>query len=166
MKTSPTKRSFTLTAKRKQPPYKPFFLYYALGATHAPHQVPPQWIDLYKGKFDAGWDVYREQVLANQKKLGIVPANVQLSDRNPGVVAWNTLNADQKKTYSRFMEIYAAYLTYIDHEVGRVVNHLKHIQQLDNTLIFVMIGDNGASKEGTYNGVINNGPLNKQVLNG
>ena len=84
----------------------------------------------------------------------------------PGVVAWNTLNADQKKTYSRLWKCMHAYLTYIDHEIGRVVNHLKEIHQLDNTLIYVMIGDNGASKEGTYNGVINNGPIGKQVLVG
>ena len=157
------KAIFYIDRQKKAAPDKPFFLYYAPGATHAPHQVPTEWMDLYKGKFDGGWDAYREQVLANQKRLGVVPANAQLPDRSPGVVAWNTLSADQKKVYARFMEIYAAYLTYIDHQVGVLVNHLKQINQLDNTLIFVMIGDNGASKEGTYNGVINQGPIDKQL---
>ena len=156
------KAIFYIDRQKKAAPDKPFFLYYAPGATHAPFQVPPAWMDKYKGKFDAGWDVFREQVLANQKKLGIVPQNVQLPDRGPGVVAWNTLTADQKKVYARFMEEYASYLTYIDYQVGTLVNHLKDSKQLDNTLIFVMIGDNGASKEGTYNGVISQSPIDKQ----
>jgi arylsulfatase len=158
-----TKAIFYIDRQKKAAPDKPFFLYYAPGATHAPHQVPPEWMDLYKGKFDAGWDVYREQVIANQKKLGVIPSYAQLPDRSPGVVAWNSLNADQKKTYARFMEIYAAYLTYIDHQVGLLVDHLKQINQLDNTLIFVMIGDNGASKEGTYNGVIKQVPIGGKI---
>ena len=149
--------------QKKAAPNKPFFLYYAPGAVHAPHQVPPQWMDMYKGKFDEGWDVYREQVLANQKKLGLIPANAQLPDRSPGVVVWNTLSADQKKLYARFMEIYASYLTYIDDQIGKLINHLKDINQLDNTMVFVMIGDNGASKEGTYNGVISQSPIDKQL---
>lgn len=158
------KAIFYIDRQKKAAPNKPFFLYYAPGATHAPFQVPPQWMDLYKGKFDDGWDAYREKVLANQKKLGVIPAYAKLPERGPGVVAWNTLSADQKKVYARFMEIYASYLTYIDHEVGLLVNHLKDIKQLDNTLIFVMIGDNGASKEGTYNGVINSSPMDKQNI--
>lgn len=149
--------------QKKAAPNKPFFLYYAPGAVHAPHQVPPQWMDMYKGKFDEGWDAYREQVLANQKKLGLIPADAQLPDRSPGVVAWNTLSADQKKLYARFMEIYASYLTYIDDQIGLLVKHLKDINQFDNTMIFVMIGDNGASKEGTYNGVISQSPIDKQL---
>src|SRR3954468_21647610 len=159
------KAIFYIDRQKKAAPNKPFFLYYAPGATHAPHQVPPQWMDLYKGKFDAGWDVYREQVLANQKKLGTIPSYVQLPDRGPGIVAWNTLSTDQKRTYARFMEIYAAYLTYIDHQVGILVNHLKQINQLDNTLMFVMIGDNGASKEGTYNGVVRQAPIGGKISN-
>lgn len=149
--------------QKKAAPGKPFFLYYSPGATHAPHQVTKEWSDLYKGKFDEGWDVYREKVIANQKKLGIIPAYAQLPDRSPGVKPWNTLSADEKKLYARFMEVYAGYLTYIDHEFGRVVNYLKDINQLDNTLIFVIIGDNGASKEGTYNGVINKGFYSKPL---
>jgi len=144
-------------------PDKPFFLYYAPGATHAPHQVAKEWSDLYKGKFDEGWDVYREKVFAHQKQLGIIPANAVLPDRNPDIKAWNALSADEKKLYARFMEVYAGYLTYTDHEISRVVNHLKDINQLDNTLIFVSIGDNGASKEGTFNGDIDRSLFSKPL---
>jgi arylsulfatase A-like enzyme len=140
--------------QKKAAPDKPFFLYYAPGATHAPHQVAAQWSDRYKGKFDAGWDAYRENVFARQKQLGIIPSSAILPARNPHIKAWNKLSGDEKKLYARFMEVYAGYLTYTDHEISRVVNHLKEINQLDNTLIFVMIGDNGASKEGTQNGDI------------
>ncbi|MBO9202468.1 MULTISPECIES: arylsulfatase [Niastella] len=152
-----------ISKQKKAAPDKPFFLYYAPGATHAPHQVPPSWADLYKGKFDEGWDVYRDKVIANQKKLGLIPATAQLPTRNQYIKAWNTLTPDQKKVYARFMEIYAAYLTYIDAQVGRIVDHLKEIKQLDNTLFFVIIGDNGASKEGTFQGVLNRGPLGGKV---
>jgi arylsulfatase len=140
--------------QQKAAPGKPFFLYYAPGAAHAPHQVTTEWSDQYKGKFDEGWDVYREKVLANQKKLGVIPANAVLPERNPILSAWKDLSPDQKKVYARFMEVYAGYLTYTDHEIGRVVNYLKESNQLDNTLIFVAIGDNGASKEGTQVGTI------------
>ncbi len=138
----------------KVAPSRPFFLYYAPGATHAPHQVDRFWSDQYKGKFDAGWDVYREEVFERQKKLGVIPANAKLPDRNADIKAWDQLSPDEKKLYERFMEVYAGYLTYTDFEVARLINHLKEIGQLDNTLIFVMIGDNGASKEGTLNGDI------------
>ena len=133
---------------------KPFFLYYSPGATHAPHQVDKYWSDQYKGKFDEGWDVFREKVLANQKKLGIVPAYAQLPARNPRIQAWNSLTAEQKKLFERFMEVYAGYLTYTDFQIGRLINYLKENNLLDNTLVFVIIGDNGASKEGTYEGCI------------
>jgi arylsulfatase A-like enzyme len=131
---------------------KPFFLYYAPGATHAPHQVDKYWSDQYKGKFDKGWDVYREEVFERQKKLGVIPADAKLPDRNPDIKAWDQLSGEEKKLYARFMEVYAGYLTYTDYEVGRLIDHLKEIHQLDNTLVFVMIGDNGASKEGSLNG--------------
>jgi arylsulfatase len=143
-----------ITKQQKAAPGKPFFLYYAPGAVHAPHQVEASWSDAYKGKFDEGWDVYREKVLANQKKLGVIPANAVLPERNPLIADWKKLTPDQKKVYARFMEVYAGYLTYTDHEIGRVVNYLKESKQLDNTLIFVAIGDNGASKEGTTQGTI------------
>jgi len=140
--------------QKKAAPNKPFFLYYAPAATHAPHQVDKYWSDQYKGAFDKGWDAYREEVFERQKKLGVIPADAKLPDRNPNIKAWDQLAGDEKKLYARFMEVYAGYLTYTDFEVGRLVNHLKEINQLDNTLVFVMIGDNGASKEGTLNGDI------------
>src|SRR5579863_6199546 len=140
--------------QEKVAPGKPFFLYYAPGATHAPHQVDRYWSDLYKGKFDIGWDEYREEVFERQKKLGVIPANAVLPDRNQEIKAWDSLSPDEKKLYARFMEVYAGYLTYTDFEVGRLINHLKEIGQLDNTLVFEIIGDNGASKEGTLNGTV------------
>ena len=140
--------------QKKAAPNKPFFLYYAPAATHAPHQVDKYWSDQYKGKFDKGWDAYREEVFERQKKLGVIPADAKLPDRNPNIKAWDRLSEDEKKLYARFMEIYAGYLTYTDFEVGRLINHLKETNQLDNTLVFIMIGDNGASKEGTLNGDI------------
>lgn len=149
--------------QKKAAPGKPFFLYYSPGATHAPHQVDKYWSDKYKGQFDEGWDVFREKVFLNQKKRGIIPAGGQLPDRNPNVPAWNSLTNDEQKLYARFMEVYAGYLTYTDFEVGRLVNYLKEIKQLDNTLIFVVIGDNGASKEGSPHGVINQGLFTKAV---
>ncbi|MBD2752547.1 arylsulfatase [Spirosoma validum] len=135
---------------------KPFFLYLATGAGHAPHQVAKEWSDKYKGKFDSGWDKYRDDVLANQIKLGIVPKNTVLPPRNPGIKDWNTLSADEKKLFARFMEVYAGFMSYTDYEIGRVVNYLKEINQFENTLIVVSVGDNGASKEGTFVGTINN----------
>lgn len=143
-----------ISKTKKANPDKPFFLYYAPGAVHAPHQVPDDWRDLYKGQFDEGWDVYREKVIANQKKLGVIPASATLPPANPHMKPWKSLTPAQQKVYARFMEVYAAYLTYTDYQVSRVVNYIKQTGQLDNTLIFVMIGDNGASKEGTDNGVV------------
>lgn len=143
-----------IARQQKAAPGKPFFLYYAPAATHAPHQVPADWRDKYKGQFDDGWDVYRQKVFANQKKLGIIPANATLPARNARIKAWNSLRPDEQKLYARFFEVYAAYLTYTDYQVGRVIDYLKSINQLDNTLIYVVIGDNGASKEGTDEGVV------------
>jgi len=144
-----------IKTQQKAAPGKPFFLYYAPGAVHAPHQVAEKWSDQYKGKFDEGYDVYREKVLANQKKLGLFPDNAGLPERNPLITEWKKLTPDQKKVYARFMEVYAGFLTYTDYEIGRVVDYLKESGQLDNTLIFLAIGDNGASKEGTLQGTIN-----------
>lgn len=146
-----------IARQQKIAPGKPFFLYYAPGATHAPHQVDKYWSDQYKGKFDEGWDVFRERVLANQKRLGIVPAYAQLPPRNARVQEWNSLSADQKKLFARFMEVYAGYLTYTDYQIGRVVNYLKENNLLENTIVYAIIGDNGASKEGTFEGVITPG---------
>lgn len=145
-----------VSEQKSAAPDKPFFLYLATGAGHAPHQVAKKWSDKYKGKFDAGWDAYREQVLANQIRLGVVPKNTVLPPRNPGIKDWTTLSAPEKKLYARFMEVYAGFLSYTDHEIGRIVNHLKQRGQLDNTLIFISVGDNGASKEGTFVGTVTN----------
>ena len=150
--------------QKKAAPNKPFFLYYAPGATHSPHQVAKEWSDLYKGKFDKGWDVFREEVIARQKKLGVIPTGAFLHDRDPIIKPWNTLSPDEKKLYARFMEVYAGYLTYTDHQISRVINHLKEINQLDNTLVFVLIGDNGASKEGSLNGLIDKSMFSERAF--
>jgi len=136
-------------------PAKPFFLYLTPGAGHSPHQVDKSWREKYTGKFDQGWDKSREQILANQIKLGVVPKNTVLPPSNPGVKAWASLSVDEKKLYSRFMENYAGFVSHADYEVGRVIRYLKKIGQFDNTLIFVSIGDNGASRGGTQEGIIN-----------
>jgi arylsulfatase len=155
------KAIFYIDRQKKAAPEKPFFLYYAPAATHAPHMVDRYWSDQYKGKFDKGWDVFREEVFERQKKLGVIPANAALPDRNPEIKAWNSLTPEEKKLYARFMEVYAGYLTYTDFEIGKLINHLKEIGQFDNTLIFISIGDNGASKEGTQHGVIERSTLYK-----
>ena len=157
------KAIFYIDRQKKAAPDKPFFLYYAPAATHAPHMVDKYWSDQYKGKFDKGWDVFREEVFERQKKLGVIPANAILPERNPNVKAWDQLTPDQQKLYSRFFEVYAGYLTYTDFEVGRLVNHLKEIGQLDNTLIFISIGDNGASKEGSEEGSIDRSIQRKPI---
>lgn len=146
------KAIYYIANQKSAVPNKPFFLYLTPGATHGPHQVDRQWIDKYKGRFDEGWDVYREKVLANQKKLGIVPQNLTLPVRNKGVKPWDSLSALEKKIFARFFEAYAGFLSHTDHEVGRLVNYLKEINQLDNTLIVLIVGDNGASKEGGITG--------------
>ena len=142
-----------LTTQRSLAPDKPFFLYYATGAGHAPHQVDREWSDKYKGKFDEGWDVYREKVIANQKKLGVIPATAKLPARDPFLKAWKDVPAEERKLYARFMEVYAGFLEYTDFEIGRLLKHLKQTGQFENTAIFVMIGDNGGSKEGLEYGV-------------
>jgi arylsulfatase len=143
-----------ITRQKKAAPGKPFFLYYAPGATHSPHQVAKEWSDKYRGKFDEGWDVYREKVIERQKKLGVIPANAKLPAREPRLEAWDSLSPEVKRLYARFFEVYAGYLEYTDYEIGRLINYLRQSGQLDNTAIFVVIGDNGASKEGNYDGTI------------
>ncbi|MDR1675411.1 MAG: arylsulfatase [Tannerella sp.] len=133
-------------------PDKPFFLYFAPGATHCPHQASKEWIDKYKGKFDFGWDKYREIVLKNQIELGVVPAGTQLAPQNPGVKPWDELSADEKKVFARQMEVYAAFAAQTDYEVGRIVDFIEQIGQLDNTLIVLAIGDNGAEGSGREGG--------------
>lgn len=135
-------------------PEKPFFLYLAYGAMHAPHHAPKSYIDKYKGKFDEGWDVLREQWFANQKKLGIIPQDAELNPRNECVPAWDSLSEEQKKINARYMEAFAGMLEHTDAQIGRVIDYLKKINQLDNTMI-VFISDNGASPEGGPEGRLN-----------
>jgi arylsulfatase A-like enzyme len=134
---------------------KPFFMYFAPGATHAPHHVPKEWPAKYKGKFDDGWDVLREKILARQKELGVVPAEAQLTQRHAEIPAWDDMPADLKSVLARQMEIYAGFLEQTDHEVGRVIEALDDLGVLDDTLIFYILGDNGASAEGTPIGCFN-----------
>src|SRR5262245_3480971 len=136
-------------------PNKPYFLYVATGATHAPHHVPKAWIAKFKGKFDMGWDAYREETLARQKKLGVVPKDTQLTERSPGLPAWDTLNKDQKRLYARMMEVFAAYGAHCDNEMGRVVDAVKALPNADNTIIVYVAGDNGSSAEGGLEGSLN-----------
>ena len=136
-------------------PDKPFFLYWASGATHAPLQAPKEWIDKYKGKFDQGWDKAREETLARQKKLGIVPENVQLPPREPGIRAWEELSPLEKRSYARFNEVFAGFGAHTDYEIGRLIHFLEERNLLDNTIVVVNVGDNGASQEGGMEGTFN-----------
>ena len=136
-------------------PDKPFFMYFAPGATHAPHHVPTEWSDRYKGKFDDGWDALRERTLKQQKKLGVVPKNAELTERHDEIPSWDNMPAELHPVLSRQMEIYAGFLEQTDHEIGRLVDAIDDLGVLDDTLIYYIIGDNGASAEGTLNGCFN-----------
>jgi arylsulfatase A-like enzyme len=136
-------------------PDKPFFVYFAPGATHAPHHVPKEWADKYKGKFDQGWDKVREETFARQLKLGVIPKDSKLTPRHKEIPAWDQMPEALKPVLRRQMEIYAGFLEYTDHHVGRVLDGLRRLHLMDNTLIFYIIGDNGASGEGTLNGTFN-----------
>jgi len=133
---------------------KPFFMYFAPGAQHAPHHVPKEWADKYKGHFDDGWDAYREKVFARQKELGIVPQEAELSRHDPDVQDWDKLSTDERKLYARMMEVFAGFLEHTDFHIGRLIEFLKTIGEFDNTLIMV-ISDNGASSEGGPAGSVN-----------
>jgi arylsulfatase A-like enzyme len=136
-------------------PDRPFFTYFAPGATHAPHHVPPEWIDKYKGKFDDGWDALRELTFARQKEMGIIPADAELPARHDEVTAWDDMPDEMKPILSRQMEIYAAFLEHTDEKMGRIVDAVDDLGVLDNTLIYYIIGDNGAAAEGGMNGAFN-----------
>jgi arylsulfatase A-like enzyme len=136
-------------------PGKPFFANFAPGNSHAPHQAPKDWIAKFKGQFDQGWDKVREETLARQIKLGVVPANTVLTPRPKEIPAWDSLNDDQKKVYARMMEVYAATVAQSDYEIGRIIDALEQSGQLDNTLVIYLEGDNGASAEGTMQGTTN-----------
>jgi arylsulfatase A-like enzyme len=136
-------------------PDKPWLVYYAPGTAHAPHHAPKDWIAKFKGKFDMGWDKMREETLARQKALGIVPADTQLTPRPKEIQAWDSLDADHKRVYARMMEVYAAALSYCDTQIGRILNAIDELGQADNTLVIYIQGDNGASAEGTPQGLLN-----------
>ena len=136
-------------------PDKPFFIYYAPGATHAPHHVPEAWSAKYKGNFDDGWDVLREQTFARQKELGVIPDDAELTGRPDQIPAWDDMDDDLKPILARQMEIYAGFLEHTDHQVGRLIDALDELEVLDDTLVYYIIGDNGASAEGTIPGTFN-----------
>jgi arylsulfatase len=136
-------------------PDKPFFAYFAPGATHAPHHVPKEWIAKFKGKFDGGWDKYRAETFARQKQLGVVPPNAKLAPKPADIKDWDELSADEKKLFARQMEVFAAFGAQTDYEIGRVVKAIEDLGELDNTLIVYEVGDNGSSAEGGMNGLFN-----------
>jgi arylsulfatase len=136
-------------------PDKPFFMYFAPGATHAPHHVPKEWIEKYRGQFEQGWDRLREEIFARQKQLGVIPANAELTKRHEQIPAWDAMPKDLKPILARQMEVYAGFLEHTDHHVGRLVDTLEDLRILDDTLIYYIFGDNGASAEGTLNGCFN-----------
>ena len=136
-------------------PDKPFFVYFAPGATHAPHHVPKEWADKYKGKFDQGWDKLREETFNRQKTLGVIPDNCELTARPTAIPAWDSIAPDMKPVLARQMEIYAGFLEHTDHHVGLLVDTLEDLDILNDTLIYVIIGDNGASAEGSLQGTFN-----------
>jgi arylsulfatase len=136
-------------------PDKPCFVYFAPGATHAPHHVPKEWADKYKGKFDGGWDKLRDETFARQKQLGVIPPDCQLTPRHKEIPAWDEMPDNLKPVLRRQMEVYAGFLEYTDYHVGRLLESVEKIGQLENTLVYYIIGDNGASAEGTLNGTYN-----------
>jgi arylsulfatase A-like enzyme len=136
-------------------PDKPFFIYFAPGATHAPHHVPKEWADKYAGQFDKGWDKLREETFERQKKLGVIPKDSQLTKRHKEIPAWDEMPEALKPVLRRQMEVYAGFLEYTDHHVGRLLDHLQKLNLLDDTLVYYIFGDNGASAEGTLNGTFN-----------
>lgn len=136
-------------------PDKPFFMYFAPGATHAPHHVSAEWVAKYKGQFDHGWDKLREETLARQIALGVVPPGTKLAPKPEAIKDWDKLSADEKKLFTRQMEVFAGFAEYTDTEIGRLVDAIGDLGQLDNTLIFYILGDNGASAEGGMSGMFN-----------
>jgi arylsulfatase len=136
-------------------PDKPVFIYFAPGATHAPHHVAKEWIARYKGKFDQGWDKLREETLARQKDLGVVPPDTRLAPKPAAIKDWDKLTPDEHKLFAHQMEVFAAYGEFADHEAGRLVKAIEDLGQLDSTLVFYILGDNGASAEGGMNGLFN-----------
>ena len=136
-------------------PDRPFFIYFAPGATHAPHHVPKEWADRYQGEFDDGWDALRESTFARQKELGVIPEDAELTARHEEIPAWDDMPEELKPVLARQMEVYAGFLEHTDHHVGRLIDTLADLEVLDDTIVYYIIGDNGASAEGTMNGAFN-----------
>ena len=136
-------------------PDKPFFMYFAPGATHAPHHAPKEWIERYQGRFDAGWDALRVEIFERQKTLGVIPADAELTARPAEIPAWDDMADDLKPVLARQMEVYAGFLSHTDHHIGRLIDTLEDLGVLDDTLVYYIVGDNGASAEGTVNGTFN-----------
>ncbi len=136
-------------------PDRPFFIYFAPGATHAPHHVPKEWADRYRGEFDDGWDALRESTFARQKELGVIPEDAELTARHEEIPAWDDMPEELKPVLARQMEVYAGFLEHTDHHVGRLIDTLADLEVLDDTIVYYIIGDNGASAEGTMNGAFN-----------
>ncbi|HEV2686913.1 MAG TPA: sulfatase-like hydrolase/transferase, partial [Bryobacteraceae bacterium] len=144
-----------MRAQKSIAPDKPFFLYFATGAAHAPHHAPKEWIDKYKGKFDHGWDRERELTFARQKQLGVIPQNAQLTKRPKELPAWDSLSSDEKRLYARMEEVFAGFLAHTDYHVGRLLDAVSQLADSDNTMVLWVVGDNGASGEGTLTGTLN-----------
>ncbi len=142
-------------AQQSMTPDKPFFVYYATGAVHAPHHVPKEWADKYKGKFDAGWDAVRAETIARQKEMGVVPASTELGPKPEDLKDWEALSDDERRLFSRQAEVFAGFLEQTDHEIGRLVSAIEDIGELDNTLFIYIAGDNGTSAEGGFVGMYN-----------
>src|SRR5512132_737133 len=151
-----TDRAITWIREQKSlMPDKPFFVYFAPGATHAPHHVPKEWADRYKGRFDQGWDELREEILTRQKELGVVPPQAELTARHAEIPAWDDMPEELKPVLARQMEVYAGFLEHTDHHVGRLLDAIEDLGIFEDTLVYYIIGDNGASAEGTINGTFN-----------
>jgi len=144
-----------VSAQQALTPDKPFYMYFATGATHAPHHAPKEWIEKYRGQFSGGWDRLREETFARQKRLGVIPPGAKLTPRPKEIPAWDDMSAEQKRLFERQMETFAGFAEHTDHEVGRLVAQLEAIGELDNTLFFYIVGDNGASAEGGPEGTYN-----------
>ena len=144
-----------VSAQHALTPDKPFYMYFAPGATHAPHHAPKEWIEKYKGEFAGGWDKLREETFARQKKLGVIPADAKLTPRPAEIPAWEGMSADQKRLFERQMETFAGFAAHTDYEVGRLVEQLESIGAMNNTMFFYIVGDNGSSAEGGPEGTYN-----------
>jgi arylsulfatase len=142
-------------AQQSMTPDRPFFVYYATGAVHAPHHVPKEWADKYKGKFDAGWDEVRAETIARQKEMGVIPADTELAPKPEDIKNWDALSADERRLFVRQAEVFAGFLEQTDHEVGRLVAAIEDIDEMDNTLFIYIAGDNGTSAEGGFVGMYN-----------